>query len=292
MRDEWWPMAVRKMNASKRRTALTVHSLVSGFVAILALGGCGDVEINGPDWKWDGDFTWVQNTDFSAQATFRYSIAAKATLSLTATGGSIEIVGDPSANSITVEGVRRVRSESISDARARLDDLQVQLSESSAALEVRTLQPQRTQGRRYEVDYRIALPDDTDLTIQQVSGPIAVSTLRGDVGIHSVSGSVRLDELESSVRAVLAAGDIDASLILPVNGVVDLTNNAGGISLSIPKETSASLQATTVVGAVRVEGLDLTDEDPRPLVLVCTMSDGDGTIRLATVTGDITVKAR
>ncbi|MEJ2206384.1 MAG: DUF4097 family beta strand repeat-containing protein [Gemmatimonadota bacterium] len=73
---------------------------------------------------------------------------------------------------------------------------------------------------------------------------------------------------------------------------MELRSSTGNIHLSLPTETSASLRAATVSGAVHVVDVDLTDEDPRAAVLKAIMGGGDGTIRLETALGDITVQGR
>ena len=96
--------------------------------------------------------------------------------------------------------------------------------------------------------------------------------------------------MTGDVRASVIAGGINASLEVRPDGVVELLNSAGDISLSIPVETSASLRAVAVTGVVRLLGLSSNDEDPRPSVFRGKLSAGDGTIRLETVAGDITVR--
>jgi len=257
---------------------------------LLILAGCADVTIQGPDWTWDGAVDDARSTDYSAEAVFRYPVAAAETLSLAGVAGSVEIVGIADASGIVVEGVRRVRSDSEPDARAHLPELGVDVWASGGTLFVQTRRPTLNHGRAYEVEYRIQVPSGTDLTVTHVSGPVEVRSVNGDVQVHAVAGALKLLDLRANVEAVVVTGAVNAAVTLPREGIVELRNNTGDIRLSVPTETSATLRAATTTGAVRVVGVALTDEDPRAGVLKAIMGDGEGTIRLETVIGDITVQ--
>ncbi len=265
-------------------------SRIASITTAMILAGCGELEIYGPDWSWDGDFGGVWNTDHYAEATFRQVAAPAERVALTGVAGSVEIVGRADAPGILVEGIRRVRSHSRSDAREHLPDLDVEFRESGGTLFVETRQPAFNHGRAYEVEYRIEVPTGTDLTLVHVSGAVEVRSVSGDVDVEVVVGPVALSDITADVRAVAASGDVDASVELPPGGLVELQTGSGDIRLSVPLETSARLTAATTSGAVHVVDLVLSDQDPRPAVLRAVMADGDGTIRLDTASGDITVR--
>lgn len=283
-------MSVQRRGLARRRFLDSLK--VASVVTLLVPAGCGDVDIHMPDVTWDGDFGEVSNTDYEAQTPFRYEFGASGTLSLSGVAGTVEIVGSSDASGIVVEGVRRVRSDSRLDARAHLSDLRVDVRESAGTLFVQTRQPRASHGRVYEVEYRIEVPSGSNLSVVQTSGPIEIRSVHGDVGVTGVAGTVTLSDLTANVRASVVAGAVDASVALPPNGVVEIRNSSGDIRLSVPTETSASLSAATATGAVRLVDLTVIDQDPRVSVLRGTMSDGDGTIRLETVSGDITIQGR
>lgn len=265
-------------------------SRIASITTAMILAGCGELEIYGPDWSWDGDFGGVWNTDHHAEATFRQVAAPAERVALTGVAGSVEIVGRADAPGILVEGIRRVRSYSRADAQEHLPDLEVGFRESGGTLFVETRQPAFNHGRAYEVEYRIEVPSSTDLTLVHVSGPVEVRSVSGDVDVEAVVGPVALSDLTANVRATLASGDVDASVALPPGGLVELQTGSGDIRLTVPSETSASLTAATTSGVVHVVDLVLSDQDPRPAVLRAIMADGNGTIRLDTASGDITVR--
>jgi hypothetical protein len=284
-----------RMSAQRRGRGGRRFFVLLGFGAVVTLpilAGCADVDIHGPDWTWDGDLGEVRNTDHAAQAPFRYPAAAAETLSLRGVAGSVEIVGSADASGIMVEGLRRVRSDSELDAQAHLPSLTVDVWSSGGTLFVETRRPAVNHGRAYEVEYRIEVPTGTNLTVVHVSGPVEIRSVSRDVQVDAVAGALTLLNLTARVQATVVTGSVDASVALPPNGLVELRSSTGNIHLSLPTETSASLRAATVSGAVHVVDVELTDEDPRAAVLKAIMGGGDGTIRLETALGDITVQGR
>jgi hypothetical protein len=265
---------------------------VASVTSLFILGACADININGPNWGSDGDVDHVWNTDHAVEAEFTRDIGAAGTLVLSGVAGSVEIVGSGGGQGIVVEAVRRVRSQSMEDALAHLHELTVAVRVSGGVAFVETRQPDRSGGRKYEVEYRIQVPGATNVTAAHAAGPVEVRSLSGDVGVEVAAGAVKLVDLTGDVRAAVGAGDTDASVTLPPHGRVELRVGAGSIVLSVPTETSASVRAVTAAGAIRPVDLVLVDQDPRASVLQATMGGGDGTIRLEAAAGDITIKGR
>jgi hypothetical protein len=227
-----------------------------GVLMVTGAVGCTDLDIHTAA-VWDPDALEVRNRDFSARAPFsmQFDGAALTTLSLTAVAGTVDIV-DGEGTEVSIEGVRRVRSDSQLDADRSLETLDVDVSQSDATLHVATRQPRETAGRGYEVDYRIVVPSGFDLFVE------------------------------------LVAGKIRASVVMGENGVVDFVNVAGDIELEIPTSTSASLRADVVAGTIHVSNLALDDQDPRAGVVRGALGSGGGSIMLSTVAGNVTLKGR
>jgi len=76
-----------------------------------------------------------------------------------AINGPIDITGVPDAETVLIWGERRVTSESSSDARKYLDNLEVNISESNDEVSVKTIQPKETHGRNLEIIYHVLIPD-------------------------------------------------------------------------------------------------------------------------------------
>lgn len=270
---------------------MNARSCTTLTAMLLAVAACGDVEINGPEPpEYPGPWG-VRNTDFFAELPFHFdrARAGRTELHLIGVAGTVEILGTAPGSNIVVEGMRRVRSDSKADAQQHLADLRVEISETSSAVLVTTRQPQDHHGRRYEVDYTIRIPEDLNVAVQLVAGPLDVASIHGNVGVTHAAGDITLNDIEGSATVRLASGEISGSVTMPLNGTIDFAVTAGGIDLRIPHGTSASFRADASVGDVTLNNLPLEDRDPRTNVVSGTLAEGDGVIRLATVAGDITV---
>jgi hypothetical protein len=279
------------IDATKRRRFSRLRDF--GFVALMAaalgLAGCGDVTIEGPDWCGSDGFCEPSTPPYQAQETFEIRATALPGLSLIGIAGSIEIAGVSSTAEIVIEGTRRVRSHSTTDAQVELDRLRVDVRESGETLFVETHQPGNRQGRTYQVDYRLWVPESVALTVDQAAGPVEVRSVRGDVEVDLVAGSVTIEALHGNVRVRAAAGEIEVSTEVQPNGVVDLGTGAGAIRLRIPRGTSAWLEAASAAGQVNIVDLSMDDLDPRASAVRGTLGDGNGTIRVHTAAGNITI---
>jgi DUF4097 and DUF4098 domain-containing protein YvlB len=252
-------------------------------LTVTTLLGCTDD--NNP---FTGDC--VDNTDFVASETFRYVIppASHSKLVLEGVNGEVNISGAADADSIRITGERRVGSESMEDAEEHLQELEVTVSDMGTELHVETIQPGDTDCRSYIVDYEIVLPESINVDATNVNGIIEVSRLRGALDASTTNGQITIDETWGNVEASLTNGKIEALLTVPHDGEVSLTTVNGGIELSIPDTTSADFSAEIVQGTIEIGGgLVLDDAVYTDSSVTGTLGDGEGTITLRTVNGNI-----
>lgn len=241
----------------------TISLWLALLVVSVACFGC-DCQPGSP--SWDGDHV--------VRVPFSYSVSAagRTGLRLEGVNGSITITGDPSAQSITVAGERRVGSTNQADAEAHLQELEVQIDDSGSEVLVRTVQPSESQGRNYIVDYTITVPSDLEVVV------------------HNLNGGVNLEGVYGSLFVALVNGEIDGRVRLPTDGVVDLATVNGPVDLSIPVDTSARLSASVVNGTINTSGLAFHDSTSTRNSFKGTLGSGRGHIELGTVNGNIRVK--
>jgi hypothetical protein len=251
---------------------------------LLVVLGCGDDGGTGVD-------DCVDNTNFSAEADFRYAVevAAQNHLDLDGINGSITISGLSEADSVIVSGTRRVRSESTEDAEEHLELLAVDITDLQGEVRVSTRQPSPSHCRSYEVDYEITLPEDFEVSIEHINGSILIDSIEDDVVVVNVNGNLSLDDIAGSATAMIVNGQIDAMLTLPPAGTVDLFLTNGGISLGIPQSTSATFSAGVTNGNITVTNLTLADEVITATSHTGTLGGGDGDISLLVTNGNIAV---
>jgi DUF4097 and DUF4098 domain-containing protein YvlB len=253
---------------------------VLGTGVLVVLPACG------------ADVTGVSNTDSFAAEPFHFEFGSegRSMFVLEGISGEIQLVGS-SGNSIIVSGERRVESESVQDAEARLLSLQVEVTESADEILVETIQPDNSQGRNYIVDYEVSLPRDLVVELQSVNGSVSLESLRGTVSVTSVNGTISAEDIEaSSVALNLVNGLIDAAIVLPLDGQAELSTVNGNIDLSIPVDTSAEVDASVVTGTISILGLSLSDVETTPRSAKGTLGDGNGSLELSTVNGVIVLR--
>lgn len=222
----------------------------SPWLTIVALlFGCGD------------GVTSVGNTDFEAEESivFDVEINAQTRFRVVAINGSIEVTGDSDATSVTVVGTRSVGSESLADARANLEFLEVAVEQSESEIAVRTDQPQNTHGRSFVVHYMIVVPKDLEVDIVNVNGAITARDIAGSVSVANVNGQVRLEDLRGDGTVTVVNGQISADARMPLGARLELATTNGTIDLEIPEDVSANLDASVVNGTITLSNLTLVN---------------------------------
>ena len=238
--------------------------------------------------------TDVGNTDFEANEPFSFDVALanQSRVHLRGVNGSITITGDPIATSITIEGERRARSESMGDAMMHINDVQVRVSEWPDEIVVETLQPSASAGRSYEVEYWLVVPARLDVELENTNGNIEIRFGVGDVAVINVNGDVTLTGTRGSAEVNLVNGRIDAQLDPVGHPPIDLQTVNGQIDLSVPTSVSCRLEARLTNGTISVSNLVMTDVTQTPTSLRGTVGGGLGTADLQLVNGDITITGR
>ena len=261
------------------RTMLSAWALAG----LLVLSGCIIADIDDDDG--------FGRTDFVARASFSFEVDVtnQKRIRVEAINGNVEISGRGDAASVMVSGERQVGSHSHADAERHLDDLQVEVEDLGDEIVIRTIQPRDHQGRNYVVDYTITLPVDLDVLAGLINGNVSVTNIDALVSVNNVNGNIRLRNITGSTSVILTNGNIDGEVFLPLDGTIDLTTTNGNITLEIPNSTSAALTARVTNGAISLSNLDLQDAESTNRSLAGTLGDGEGSIELQTVNGNIGV---
>jgi hypothetical protein len=234
----------------------------------------------------------VENTNYSATELFSYGFAVgeHGTLEFRGINGPVEICGVEEEGTILVWGERRVESESIADAEAKLQELRVKAEASRYHVSLETEQPDPSNGRNYEVSYHIRIPTGWQVKARHVSGVIEATSLLEDLSLDLTNGEMILSDLGANVSARLVNGSIYGEVALLPRGSCRLNVVSGELELVIPQETSASLSAEVISGSVTVAGLEMREARSTPTAVHGVLGSGDGSIELEVIHGTITVR--
>jgi DUF4097 and DUF4098 domain-containing protein YvlB len=163
-------------------------------------------------------------------------IGRNGTFDLSNVSGDVTVTGG-GGDDVRIEATKRVRTNE-ADAKALLQAIQIQITERSGFVDVRTDLPRR---RNWSggVDYTIALPSGANVTLRTVSGDLRMSNVRGELRAETVSGNIVASQL-GRVRMLKA-----------VSGDIQITDAEGG------ELTAGTVSGDVIARGVRVKAIDL-----------------------------------
>ena len=216
---------------------------------------------------------------------------------------------------VEIRAEKVVKSPSDEEANRVLGRLKVLVDSKPNRVRVETRFPNRSgllgwlSGREIQsvkVNYRLRIPREADLRIENVNGGITLNggngnlhleTVNGAVTANRAAGAVTLESVNGGITAHGTRGTLEAST---VNGHVEaelsdlgpgktsLESTNGGITLRLPASAGANLSASTVNGRVRCD-LDVAGTTKRTRV-EGTLNGGGAQIEAGTVNGSIDIE--
>jgi len=250
------------------------------LLAVFLISACDDDGIEAP-----------QNP-FAAQDTFDVTVtkSSRRELDLRAVNGTISITGDAGATTISVFAIKRVEAPTQADADARVRQIEVVVDSTGDAVLVETVQPSKTEGRNYIVNYEVQVPRDFNIVVTGANGDVALDDINGIVSVTMANGRASLAGVVGSTTVILANGAIDGQVTLPLGELLDMRVANGEIDLMIPQSTSAQFHAEVEIGSVTVVGLNLQDAVVERRRVTGRLGAGDGAVSLIVANGDIFVE--
>jgi hypothetical protein len=253
----------------------------------LMLTGCvADVVVNLDD-------DWGSNR-FEVTAAFSHSVpvGSQVGLRVVAVNGSIEVRGQPGSDRVNIVAVRRVRSGTRYDAEEHLPLLQVSVKVNSNDVLVETVQPKNSNGRDYQVDYVVTVPEEFWADLISANGAILLEQLKANAWAQTANGTVSLRNHTGSSWVSLGNGEIDATIHLPVDGQVVHAVGNGGVALTVQPEVSATFGAQVGNGSITLSGLTLSQSVSGNNSLHGVLGTGSGVIDLSVGNGWIQARGR
>lgn len=128
-----------------------------------------------------------------------------------------------------------------------------------------------------------------DLTATTEAGAVTLRRIDGTVTASSETGRV-------SVRETRAVGDLSTETgsvtarVPTIDGDTKFSSETGSVTVTLTGDVDAELTASTEVGTVTVENLDLADQTRSDNVVTGTLGEGGPEFELTAETGDVTVR--
>jgi hypothetical protein len=274
---------------SSRSLIKYIAKMVFALALLTACGGGNDINFNfeGNNWPWP----WKSNANFFAEKTFLQNVTVvdHKNLRLDGVNGAIVITGQPGGDTVMVTAKARVGSNTFIDAQEGLDQLGVSIIDEDDGISVQTLQPNKTQGRQYLVDYTVIVPSDLTVNVSLVNGHVTVNDIDNSISVVLDNGNVDFADIYGDATVSVDNGNINGTMILPPDGEVMITTVNGDIDMGIPTSTSAELFGLVTNGTIGWNNLNLTNVQSTNKSLQATLGDGAGLIDLKTVNGNIDI---
>jgi len=130
------------------------------------------------------------------------------------------------------------------------------------------------------LDGQAEIQRDSDVTADQVMGPLILNTRNGNVTLDRIAGDVTVTNRNGTI-------DLTAA---PTMGNITLEDRSGSIRATLPKEEGFSVEAVSTDGTVESDFQLASSNSDNKKSVKGTVGEGGPMVRLTTVHGDITLR--
>jgi DUF4097 and DUF4098 domain-containing protein YvlB len=133
---------------------------------------------------------------------------------------------------------------------------------------------------------KLGFENPLDVTIESISGEVALSEASGNIGLKAVSGDVTGERLAANrLQAQTVSGDVSIAMREPFHGTMQLNTVSGDVSLALPEGSNARVSLGSTSGELRCDH-DATDVTGSETLWTGQIGTGAGTINVQTLSGD------
>ena len=177
------------------------------------------------------------------------SLPAGGELDLSNLSGDIDVTGT-SGRDVVIEVTKRARRRR--DAAEQLASVEVEIDARGDRIEVRTRYQRSDRNTRVSVSYDVMVPRDIAVSVQSVSGDLAISGVDGEVRAETVSGDVDIRRATQLAHATTVSGDLRLADIA-ADGELRLSSVSGDARVRDASAQRVSLE--TVSGDLDLTGM-------------------------------------
>jgi DUF4097 and DUF4098 domain-containing protein YvlB len=240
-------------------------------------------------------FATSLSADVSQTEKFNFDVNPGARISLENINGDITVTAG-SGSQVNIVATKKAGEQEY------LDGLKIVVDADANYIHVETRHPKSDGGwfswgdsGSGSVTYELTVPANVNLdAIETVNGEVRIEAVSGDVKASTVNGSLEVKGLKSDVNLETVNGSIIAEFDTLGRGQrVDAEAVNGKITLRVPADVSARIEAETVNGSIDADDFGLEAE--KGFVgrdLSGEIGGGDARISLDTVNGSIRIHKR
>ena len=147
----------------------------------------------------------------------------------------------------------RTRIETRADNEGAAGILASRILIDGSGGQVRATGPEQSRDGGWSVTYEIFVPQTTDLTLKTRNGGLSVSDVRGHIQVETVNGGVNLTRVSGDVKGGTVNGGINVEMAGAMwdGNQMELSTRNGGVTLAMPAQYSARIQAETGMGRIQ-----------------------------------------
>ena len=185
----------------------------------------------------------------------------------------------------------RARVEASADTEGTAANLVSRVAIDGSGGQVRATGPQSA-NESWSVSYEVFVPQMTDVTLKTRNGGLTIADVRGQIKFDGVNGGVRLKRVSGEISGATVNGGIDVEMAGMVADwrQMDLKTNNGGITVAMPAQYSADVQAETGQGRIQSDFPMPPSTDFRNRRMAFAVGAGGPPMRLTTNNGGIRLK--
>jgi hypothetical protein len=222
------------------------------FTAILAAAGAAACDVRVDD---QGGVSVDVNEGGRAEdeSTQTYPLTKGGRIELQIENGDIELAGG-TGTAVDVHSTRRARARNDEAARQLLKQQYFTVEAAPDRLSIRSvkLDAQEAFRRRVRTDYRITVPAGASVAIKIENGAVRLTEVNGRFTIDSTNGRVMGRAVSGGLEAQMVNGMVIVQMA-SVTGDVKVTTVNGHAILGLPPHTNATVEASSLNGAVVVQ---------------------------------------
>ena len=273
------------MRKALARTALSCVAFVLAASAVLAQSDSSRPSLACRDQDHYGDDARARHCEIKERT-------------LPAAGGTLNVDGMRNGG-ITVRGwerneiLVRYRLQTQAATQSEADALASQIRVTATAGQIRAEGPEHHGQSNWDVGYEIFAPRQSNLSLHTRNGGISLSNLRGRITFDALNGGVSLKNLGGHVTGETVNGGLHVEL----SGSnwegegLDVRTTNGGLSVSVPDNYSAHLEAGTVNGGLVVNP-SIAEVTRKTKQLSLDLGSGGTNLRIHTTNGGVSIKRR
>jgi hypothetical protein len=273
-------------------TALTA-ALVAAALSTGVTAGPRAVQLGNPGDQWCRDGRGMMGRDD------RQTYCEVREFTLPASGAVLTVDASPNGG-IAVEGSDRgavtVRARVQAMARtvemARSIAARIEVAATADRVEARG-PDSLSDTESWSVSYRIDAPRGTPLSLQSTNGGISITNIQSDIQFRTVNGGVQLVSVGGSVAGRTSNGGIKVELEGSTwdGQGLDVSTSNGGVTLQIPENYSARLEAGTVNGGLNID-FPLSVQGRLNRSIATDLGSGGPTIKVTTNNGGVKIQRK